>query len=184
MSNKYRWRRVVKLAKKEITLELSKINSHLSDELKSIELGTSNTSPYNPTESYLALHDIFVILYIAVPDRVLKSRMFNVWENNREIYDLQEELDLWFVDFIKQAKYKHAEEYALTNQYISDNNDILKCPYCHSKTIKLEQTANNDEDGYEGIISCSTCSNYLSDWYYGNADIDGFLNILIKVRGW
>lgn len=179
MLTKSRWRRLQKLVKHEISINLAK--------LEVIELYVNvgfGSCDYREDVIDESLRQLFELLKGSLPKQLLLSDEFKDFYKNPEIYGMQERLEMWYDQVILAELYTYANYYALTRGYLSIGDDIKKCPYCHSNKIALRDTHYDERGTIEAAIYCGKCNRGLSYWAYGDTDVLSFLDKLIELKGW
>lgn len=179
MDTKARWRRIQKLVKHEVSINLAKLE--LIELYDNVGFGSCE---YREDVINKSLMQSFEILNRSVPKRLLLDKQFNTWENNPEFYGMQERLEMWFEQVIPAENYDKAYNYSLTKGYITDGKGVTKCFHCQSKEITMRDTYYDERGVIEGVIYCKKCTKDLCSWYYGNIELLDFLDDLIELKGW
>lgn len=179
MDTKARWRRIQKLVKHEVSINLAKLE--LIELYDNVGFGSCE---YREDVIDNSLMQSFEILKGSLPKKLLLSDQFKNFDKNPEFYGMQNRLERWYNQVVIAELYTYANYYALTRGYLSICDDIKKCPYCQSNKIAVRDTHYDERGTVEAAIYCGKCNRGLSYWAYGDTDILSFLDKIIELKGW
>ena len=179
MNKKARWRRIQKLVKHEVSINLDKLE--LIELYDNVGFGSCD---YREDVIIKSLTQSFEILKRAIPKYLLVSAMYNRYHHNPEFYVMQDRLELWFEQVIPAELYADVFILAVDNGYIEKGFGVKKCPYCESTQIIKVPNYYDEFIAIEGVFGCENCARDLCTWEYGDIDLLEFLDKLIELKGW